>query len=100
VGVGSLILNWRFKPVRNWILGSLIIIFLVEFIFSMLFFWPRNEIMFEEGVAVHSIAELKQVAFEFQLGHWFRVAGCAAAAMMSWMGFLKMERLKKDTQGA
>ena len=33
-----------------------------EFLFSVLFFWPRNEIMFVEGTAVHSAEALRQTA--------------------------------------
>jgi hypothetical protein len=91
-GIGSLILNWRVKSARYWILGSVMIIFAGEFLFSMAFFWPRNTIMFEEGTAIHSVAFLKQTAQEFQTGHWLRVAGGAAASALSFMGFLKIYR--------
>ncbi|MFC7441568.1 hypothetical protein [Laceyella putida] len=93
-GVGSLIFNWRVKSARYWILGSVMIVFLGEFLLSMAYFWPRNTIMFEEGAAVHSVAVLEQTAQEFQAGHWLRVAGCAAASALSFMGFLKIYRLR------
>ncbi|BCU81922.1 hypothetical protein JIR001_17050 [Polycladomyces abyssicola] len=89
-GIGSLILNWRVKSSRYWILGSLMIIFAGEFLFSMAFFWPRNTIMFEEGTAVHSVAYLKQTAQSFQMGHWLRVTLSAADSALSFMGFLKI----------
>src|SRR6185503_11418901 len=38
-GLGSLILGWRVKSARYWILGSLIMI-VCEGLFSMAFFWP------------------------------------------------------------
>jgi uncharacterized membrane protein len=99
VGMGTLILgilttllSWHVKPARYWILGSVIIIFAGEFLFSMVFFWPRNTIMFEEGTAVHSVAYLKQTAQEFQTGHWLRLAMSAAASILSFIGFLKFYR--------
>src|SRR3712207_2568070 len=52
-GIGSLILAWRVKSARYWILLSLLMI-VCEGLVSMAFFWPRNEIMFTEGTAVHS----------------------------------------------
>ena len=55
----------------------------------MVFFWPRNTIMFTEGTAVHSVAFLKQTAREFEVGHWIRFALGAAAAATSFMGLLK-----------
>ncbi len=47
-GIGALILAWRVKSARYWILGSLLMI-VCEGLFSMAFFWPRNTIMFTEG---------------------------------------------------
>ena len=44
-GIGSLILAWRIKPARYWVLASLVVI-ACEGLFSMAFFWPRNTIMF------------------------------------------------------
>ena len=91
IGIGSLILAWRVKPARYWILGSLIVM-VCEGLISMAFFWPRNTIMFTEGTAVHSVAFLKQTAREFEVGHWIRFALGAAAAATSFMGFLKFYR--------
>jgi hypothetical protein len=90
-GVLSLILAWRVKPARYWILGSLIVM-ACEGLFSIAFFWPRNTIMFTEGTAVHSVAFLKQTAREFEVGHWIRFALGLAAAVTSFMGFLKFYR--------
>jgi len=90
-GIGSLILAWRVKPARYWILASLVVI-VCEGLFSMAFFWPRNTIMFTEGTAVHSVAFLKQTAREFEVGHWIRFALGAAAAVTSFTGFLKFYR--------
>ena len=90
-GIGSLVLGWRVKSARYWILGSVIIIFVGEFLFSMAFFWPRNTVM-SEGTALHSVAYLKQTAQEFQTGHWLRVAMSAAASACSFLGFLKFYR--------
>ena len=92
-GLGSLILGWNVKQARYWVLGSLSTIVVGEFLFSALFFWPRNTIMFEEGTAVHSAAFLQQTALEFQIGHWFRLALSAAAAVMAFVGFLKLYRI-------
>jgi hypothetical protein len=58
----------------------------------MAFFWPRNTIMFTEGTAVHSVAFLKQTAWEFEVGHWIRFALGAAAGATSFIGFLKFYR--------
>jgi hypothetical protein len=91
-GIGSLVLNWRVKSARYWILGSVTVILVGEFLFSAAFFWPRNTIMFEEGTAVHSVAYLKQTAREFQTGHWLRLAMSAVASALSFVGFLRFYR--------
>jgi hypothetical protein len=98
-GIGALILSWRVKSARYWILGSLIVM-LCQGLVSMTFFWPRNTIMFEEGIAAHSVAYLQQTAQEFQTGHWLRVASNAAASALSFVGFLKFYRHKIKSEEA
>ncbi len=98
-GIGALILSWRVRSARYWILGSLIVM-VCQGLVSMAFFWPRNTIMFEEGVAVHSVAYLQQTAQEFQTGHWFRVAFNAAASALSFVGFLKFYHHKIKSEDA
>ncbi len=90
-GSGALILGWRVRAARWWILLSLLMI-VCEGLFSMAFFWPRNEIMFTEGTAVHSAKFLRQTAQEFQTLHWARVAFNVAASVSIFVGFLKFYR--------
>jgi uncharacterized membrane protein len=99
-GIGSLVLGWRVKSARYWILGSVIVILVGEFLLSAAFFWPRNTILFEEGTAAHSVAYLKQTAQEFQAAHWLRVAMAIAASALSFVGFLRFYRYRITSQEA
>ena len=90
-GIGALILGWRVRSARYWILVSLTMI-VCEGLVSMAFLWPRNTIMFTEGTAVHSEAYLRQVAQEFQTLHWSRLAFNVAASASIFVGFLKFYR--------
>ena len=90
-GALSLILGWRVKSARWWILGSLLMI-IGEGVASMTLFWPRNTIMFVEGTAVHSAAFLRQTAIEFQNLHWLRVGFNMAGSVLIFVGFLKFYR--------
>ncbi|RIK41791.1 MAG: hypothetical protein DCC55_10820 [Chloroflexi bacterium] len=90
-GAGSLILGWRVKSARYWILGSLLMI-VGEGLVSMAFFWPRNTIMFIEGPAVHSAEFLRQTAQEFQTLHWLRLAFNVVGSALIFIGFLKFYR--------
>ena len=90
-GIGALISGWRVTPARYWILFSLIMI-VCEGLVSMAVFWPRNEIMFIEGSAVHSAEFLRQTAQEFQMLHWSRLAFNAAASVSIFVGFLQFYR--------
>jgi hypothetical protein len=90
-GVASLILGWRVKSARWWILGSLLMI-VGEGLASMALFWPRNTIMFIEGPAVHSAEFLRQTATEFQNLHWLRVGFNAIGSVLIFIGFLKFYR--------
>ncbi|MEV0085938.1 DUF1772 domain-containing protein [Saccharopolyspora sp. NPDC050642] len=88
----SLVLLWRHPVPRQWLAGSLATLLGGEFLFSALYFWPRNEIMFTEGIAVHSAEFLRQVAVEFETGHWFRLAASAVTATTAFIGFLRYHR--------
>ena len=90
-GAASLILGWRVKTARYWILGSLLMI-VGEGLVSMAFFWPRNTIMFIEGPAVHSAGFLRQTAIEFQNLHWLRVLFNALGSAAIFTGFLQYYR--------
>jgi hypothetical protein len=85
---------------RWWILFSLLMI-VCEGLASMLYFWPRNEIMFVEGPGVHSAEYLKQVAREFETWHWrSRLGFNALAAVTAFVGFLGLYRHRLVSQDA
>ncbi|MEQ4204794.1 hypothetical protein ABN028_03295 [Actinopolymorpha sp. B17G11] len=90
-GVGAVVLAWRIRPARYWVAFSVLMI-VCEGLFSMAFHWPRNEILFVEGTAVHSDAFLVQTAQEFQRLHWSRLVFNAASAVTIFVGFLKVYR--------
>jgi Domain of unknown function (DUF1772) len=98
-GAGALILGWGVKSARWWILLSVLMI-VCEGLFSIAFFWPRNEVMFIEGTAVHSAEYLRQVAKEFQTLHWFRLAFNAAASVSVFVGFMRFYRYKITSEAA
>lgn len=100
-GLGALILGWRVKSARYWIAGSIIVMIFLGFI-SMVFEWPRNEIMFIEGELVHSVDFLKQTAREFLIINWFRVACNTIGAILVFKGFLQFyrEKIIKVNEGA
>ncbi|MBF6177325.1 anthrone oxygenase family protein [Nocardia otitidiscaviarum] len=90
--VASTVLAWRVPGARWWLLGSLGSLVLGEFLFSALYFWPRNEIMFDEGAAVHSTEVLRRTATEFENGHWVRLAMSGVTAVLAFIGFLRVYR--------
>jgi hypothetical protein len=100
MGIASLLLSWRTRQSFYWLLGSLIVIIIGEFLFSALFFWPRNTVMFVEGTRLHSAATLQQVAWEFQTGHWFRLALSTCSAALAFIGLLKFYRFGILTRDA
>jgi hypothetical protein len=90
-GLGAVVLAWRIRSARYWIAFSLLMI-VCEGLFSMAFHWPRNEILFVQGAAVHSDAFLVQTAEEFQRLHWSRLVFNAASAVAIFVGFLRVYR--------
>lgn len=90
--VAAVVLTLRHPSVRMWTIGAALAMVLGELLFSAVWFWPRNTIMFVEGSAVHSAAYLQQVAAEFQAGHWVRVATGSVTALLACTGMLRMHR--------
>ncbi|ODQ87771.1 hypothetical protein BHQ18_22190 [Mycolicibacterium flavescens] len=91
-GVAAVALTVRRAAVRWWEIAAVASLLFGQFIFSAAFFWPRNQIMFVEGAAVHDPAYLQQVAAEFQTGHWVRVGAGAVAATLAFVAMLRMHR--------
>ena len=85
----ALVAAWRVKAARVWLLAALASLVIGEFLFSMLYFWPRNDIMFEEGIAMHSAQFLQATADEFQTGHWFRLAMSGFTATAGFVATLR-----------
>lgn len=91
VGIAAVGLSWPVGNVRRWVALSLLCI-VADGVASMLFFWPRNTIMFMEGSAVHSPEVLRQTAEQFEQVHWLRVAFNAASAVFAFVGFVALDR--------
>ncbi|MDA3649740.1 DUF1772 domain-containing protein [Saccharopolyspora indica] len=83
------------RPARKWVAASLLSLLLGEFLFSALFFWPRNDVMFEEGAAVHSAAVLRQTAWEFETGHWVRLAMSLLTAVLAFAAFVRYQERRR-----
>ncbi|MFC4373613.1 DUF1772 domain-containing protein [Nocardia halotolerans] len=90
--LASTVLVWRVRAARWWVLASLLTLVFGEFLFSVLYFWPRNQIMFDEGAAVHSTEALRRAATEFETAHWGRLAMSAITALAACVGFLRLYR--------
>lgn len=85
LAVATLIVCWPVRRARGWIIAALAVWVVADFLFSVLYFWPRNEIMFTQGPGVHSDATLARTAVEFETGHWGRMAGSAVTAAFAYV---------------
>lgn len=90
-GAAALMLGWRVPSARYWILASVLMI-LIEGICSITLFWPRNTIMFVEGLAVHPPEVLRQTAIEFRNLHWIRLGCNVVGSACIFVGFLNFYR--------
>ncbi|MEU4830312.1 hypothetical protein [Streptosporangium sp. NPDC023615] len=73
-------------------LAAMVVFVCTEFVFSALFFWPRNTIMFVDPVGTHSADHLRTVAAEFEAGHWVRVVGGVVTSALAFTGLLRLYR--------
>ncbi|MER7335128.1 MULTISPECIES: DUF1772 domain-containing protein [unclassified Micromonospora] len=90
--LAAVVLTWRNPRLRWWIVGAAAVFVACEFLFSVFFFWPRNEIMFVDPVGTHSPEYLRQVAAEFVAGHWVRLAGGAVTSVLAFTALLRWAR--------
>jgi uncharacterized membrane protein len=95
-GVAAILFSWRYKSARYLIIGSVIMMF-AEGAASILWEWPRNEIMFIEGTAMHSAEVLQQTYNEFILVHWFRLLCNIVGSILIFIGFLRVYRPNEST---
>lgn len=89
-GVVTAGLVWPWRAARLRVLAAVGVNLVGEFGFSAWFFWPRNQVLFTEGAAVHPAGELARVAWEFETGHWLRLAMCAVTAVLAFAALLRM----------
>ncbi len=92
IGIIVSILTWKLKFATYWLIGSPIIILVGELLFSATFFWPKNTIMFSEGITLHSVENLRVTAQDFQTGQLLRLSMNGVAAIMSFIGMLNFHR--------
>ncbi|MEE6261547.1 DUF1772 domain-containing protein [Plantactinospora sonchi] len=90
--LAATVLTWRDRRLRWWVAGAAGVFVACEFLFSVLFFWPRNEIMFVDPVGTHSPGYLRQVAGEFVAGHRVRLAGGLVTAVLAFTALLRFAR--------
>lgn len=88
-GTVTVLSTWRSKAIRWYVLGAALAYLCFELLFSMVWFWPRNEIMFVDPVGTHSAEFLRATAREFVAGHWARVAGGALTAGLLFTALIR-----------
>ena len=93
-------LTWREPRLRWWIVGAAAVFIACDFVFSALFFWPRNEVMFVDPVGTHTPEYLRQVAREFVAGHWVRLAGGAVTSVLAFTALLRWVRANAPAPAA
>ncbi|MCB7137459.1 DUF1772 domain-containing protein [Cellulosimicrobium marinum] len=94
LGAAAVVLCWRRRDARWWLVLSVAAI-VAEGVASVVYFWPRNEVMFVEGLAQHSPEHLADVAREFETWHWLsRMVFNTVAAVAAFVGFLRVDRAR------
>ncbi len=91
----GLVALWAWRRERRVLvcfLAGFMLVIAFDFVASALYFWPRNTIMFTEGLRVHSAAKLLEASRQFQFAHWIRVAACLIASCCAMLGLVAAVR--------
>jgi len=86
-----LFLWWRNKKIGLLLATSILLLITFEFLFSVLYFWELNTILFIEGRTKHSIEYLEKAASNFQFWHWIRFGTTGVAAVLSIFALIKVK---------
>lgn len=89
--VTGLVTLWvwrRHQRVFLYFLVGFLLLATLDFLASALYFWPRNTIMFTEGLKVHSAEKLLEVSREFRSAHWVRLAASLMASFSALLGLV------------
>ena len=92
VDLAALAVVWPRPRARNWAAASLLVLIAGNFLFSALYFWPRNTIMFTEGPSMHPAAYLQAVADGFVGWNRLRLTADVLAAVCAFVAFLASTR--------
>ncbi|MDG4825072.1 DUF1772 domain-containing protein [Asanoa sp. WMMD1127] len=84
----SVVLTWRVRRIRWFVVAATGVFVACDFLFSVLFFWPRNDIMFVDPPGTHTAEYLRQVAEEFVAGHSVRLVGGAVTSALAFTALL------------
>lgn len=88
-GLVCLVLSFRHKKPFYYFLASVLLLFGGDGILSVLYFWPRNTILFVEGLEKHSAETLQHVAVEFYRAHYLRLLTSTLASLAAMIGLVK-----------
>jgi hypothetical protein len=91
--LAATVLTWRVPRLRWLVVGAAAVFIACEFLFSVAFFWPRNDVMFVDPVGTHSPEYLRQVAEEFVAGHRVRLVGGGVTAALAFTALLRWVRV-------
>ena len=87
-GIAFVILGWKIKPARNFILAALVLSVGLEAL-TFAFIYPLLRIMIVDGTAVHSVEVLKQTAVRFMTLNYVRMFFFLIAELLSLIGLWK-----------
>lgn len=87
-GILFVLLGWRAKSARSFILLSLILLIVIE-VLTIGYIYPRIGILLREGATAHATDFLRQTAQEFLRAHRVRLGFILLAETLSFLGFWK-----------
>ena len=87
----ALVCNWRPAPVTRWKLAGALALAIIADVITFRFHYPRNDILFVAPLT-NPPAYYDQVAREWAIGNYFRVALILAAVVLVTVSMIRIAR--------
>jgi Domain of unknown function (DUF1772) len=94
-----IVLNWKSRSQKTWLILSTVCV-ITAFVFTLIYFFPKNEVLFRNQIAGLNGEEITAIANAWIRGNWIRVGMMTVGFFAALKAFgLPKDNLAADERG-